>query len=45
MGKMKIAVMMGGVSSERDISLRPGEMVAGKLDRQTYEPVSVVYTM
>lgn len=44
MGKMKVAVLMGGVSSEHDISLRSGAMVAGNLDRQTYEPVPVVIT-
>ena len=42
MDRMKVAVLMGGLSSEHDVSLRSGAMVAGNLDRETYDPVPVV---
>lgn len=41
--KLKIAVLMGGVSSERDISLATGENVVSALDKKKYEvfPIDV----
>ena len=39
---MKVAVLMGGISSEREISLKSGEGVFQNLDREKYEPVKVV---
>ena len=42
MTKKKVAVLMGGVSSEHEVSLRSGAMVAGNLDRATYEAVPVI---
>lgn len=40
--KKKIAVIMGGISSEREISLKSGAGVLGSLDREQYEPIEVV---
>lgn len=39
---MKVAVVMGGISSEREISLKSGEGVFNSLDREKYEPFKVV---
>ena len=40
--KKKIAVIMGGISSEREISLKSGAGVFESLDREKYEPIEVV---
>lgn len=40
--KKKIAVIMGGISSEREISLKSGAGVFESLDREKYEPIKVV---
>lgn len=40
--KKKIAVVMGGISSEREISLKSGAGVFESLDRDKYEPIKVV---
>ncbi|WP_300276054.1 D-alanine--D-alanine ligase [Peptacetobacter sp.] len=40
--KKKIAVIMGGISSEREISLKSGSGVFESLDREKYEPIKVV---
>lgn len=42
-GRLRVAVIMGGASSERDVSLKSGEAVINALDRKkyrimTYEP-------
>lgn len=39
--KLKIAVIMGGVSNERDISIASGRMVAESLDRKKYEVLPI----
>ena len=39
---MKVGVIMGGVSSERDISLKSGNSVVENLDRSKYEVVPIV---
>lgn len=44
MGKSHVAVLMGGVSSEHDVSLKSGAMVAGNLDRTRYETTPVIIT-
>jgi D-alanine-D-alanine ligase len=41
MGKLRVAVLMGGDSSERDISLKSGTMVLRHLDRGKYDVVGV----
>ncbi|HFL3758365.1 TPA: D-alanine--D-alanine ligase, partial [Clostridioides difficile] len=38
---MKVGVIMGGTSSERDISLLTGKEMIAHLDRQKYEVVPV----
>lgn len=40
--KKKIAVVMGGISSEREISLKSGAGVFESLDREKYEPIKVI---
>lgn len=40
--KKKIAVIMGGISSEREISLKSGAGVFESLDREKYEPIKIV---
>jgi D-alanine-D-alanine ligase len=37
MGKLRVAVLMGGPSSEREVSLRSGQMVLKNLDPERYE--------
>lgn len=39
---MKIAVIMGGISSEREVSLNSGKEVFNSLDRNKYEVVEVI---
>lgn len=39
---MKIGVLMGGISSEREISLKSGEQVLKNLDKNKYEVVQVL---
>lgn len=39
---MKIGVIMGGISSEREISLNTGKEIVANLDKEKYEVVSIV---
>ncbi len=39
---MKVAVVMGGISSEREVSLKSGNEVFDNLDRDKYEVVKVI---
>lgn len=39
---MKIGVIMGGISSEREISLRSGKSIVENIDKNKYEVVSIV---
>lgn len=39
---MKIGVIMGGISSEREISLKTGQEIAANLDKNKYEVKSIV---
>ncbi|GAA0864060.1 D-alanine--D-alanine ligase [uncultured Clostridium sp.] len=39
---MKIAIVMGGISSEREVSLKSGEAVFNGIDKNKYEVVKVV---
>ncbi|SHJ85613.1 D-alanine-D-alanine ligase [Clostridium cavendishii DSM 21758] len=39
---MKIGVLMGGISSERDISLLSGKTIVENIDRQKYDVVEIV---
>ncbi len=36
---MKVAVIYGGISSEREISLRSGKAIIDNLDRNKYEVI------
>jgi D-alanine-D-alanine ligase len=40
--KKKIAIIMGGYSSEFEISLKSGQVVYNKLDRNTYDPYRII---
>lgn len=39
---MKVGVIMGGISSEREISLNTGREIANNLNKEKYEVVSIV---
>ena len=39
---MKVGVIMGGISSEREISLKSGESIVDNLDKNKYEVIPVV---
>lgn len=39
---MKIGVIMGGISSEREVSLQTGQEMSNHLDRSRYEVVPIV---
>ncbi|CEI72604.1 D-alanine--D-alanine ligase [Romboutsia hominis] len=39
---MKVGVIMGGVSSEREISLKSGRGILGSIDKNKYEVVEVI---
>lgn len=39
---MKIGVIMGGISSEREVSLNSGREILNNMDKERYEPVEVV---
>lgn len=39
---MKVGVIMGGISSERDISIKTGEEILANLDKTKYEPVKIL---
>lgn len=41
---MKIGVIMGGISSEREVSLKTGQEMINHLDRSLYEAVPIVVT-
>ncbi|NUM55876.1 MAG: D-alanine--D-alanine ligase [Candidatus Hydrogenedentes bacterium] len=44
MKKTHVAVLMGGVSSEHEVSLKSGAMVSGNIDRAKYDVTQVVIT-
>ena len=39
---MKIAVLMGGISSEKEVSLRTGAAITGALQRKGYDAYSLI---
>jgi D-alanine-D-alanine ligase len=39
--KLKVAVIMGGISSEKEVSLESGRNIFSKMDRQKYDPIAV----
>ncbi len=44
MSKKHVAVLMGGISSEHDVSIKSGTMVAGSLNRSRFEVTPIVIT-
>lgn len=40
-GKLRVAVVMGGISSEKEVSLESGRNIFTKMDRGKYDPVPV----
>ena len=40
-GKLKVAVLMGGISSERNVSLSTGKQILDALDRARYDVIGV----
>ncbi len=39
---MKVGVIMGGISSEREISLKSGNSIVEKIDKNKYEVMPIV---
>ena len=39
--KLKVGIIMGGVSSEKEVSLESGRNIFNKIDRTKYEPLSI----
>ncbi len=40
-GKLRVGVILGGISSEREVSLESGRNIFSKMDRTEYDPVPV----
>ncbi|HUH65784.1 MAG TPA: D-alanine--D-alanine ligase [Syntrophales bacterium] len=40
-GKLRVGIIMGGVSSEKEVSLESGRNIFNKIDRKKYEPIAV----
>mgnify|MGYP000945954462 CR=1 FL=1 len=40
-GKLKVGIIMGGLSSEKEVSLESGRNIFTKIDRAKYDPVSI----
>jgi len=41
MKKLRVGVILGGISSEREVSLNSGRNVHDNLDRETFEPIPI----
>jgi len=39
--KMRVGVIMGGISSEKEVSLESGRNIFSKMDRQKYDPLPI----
>jgi len=39
--KLRVGVVMGGISSEREVSLESGRNIYSKMDRQKYDPLPI----
>jgi D-alanine-D-alanine ligase len=39
--KLRVGVIMGGISSEKEVSLESGRNIFSKMDRQKYDPIAV----
>jgi len=40
-GKMRVGIIMGGMSSEKEVSLESGRNIFSKMDRKTYDPLPI----
>ena len=41
MGELRVGVILGGMSSEREVSLNSGRNVFDNLDREAYDPKAI----
>src|SRR5450759_5895120 len=41
MEKLRVGVILGGISSEREVSLNSGRNVHDNLDRENFEPIPI----
>jgi len=39
--RLKVGIVMGGVSSEREVSLESGRNIFNKIDRKKYDPIAI----
>ena len=39
--KIRVGIIMGGLSSEREVSLESGRNIFSKIDRRQYDPVPI----
>ena len=39
--KLKVGIIMGGLSSEKEVSLESGRNIFSKIDRRQYDPVPI----
>jgi D-alanine-D-alanine ligase len=39
--KLRVGVMLGGISSEKEVSLESGRNIFGKIDRKIYNPIPI----
>lgn len=40
-GKLRVGVILGGVSSEKEVSLESGRNIFAKMDRKKYDPIAI----
>lgn len=40
-GKRRVGIIMGGMSSEREVSLESGRNIFSKIDRKRYQPLAI----
>jgi len=41
--KLKVGIIMGGVSSEKEVSLESGRNIFSKIDRKKYDPLPIFF--
>ena len=39
--KLRVGIIMGGISSEREVSLESGRNIFSKIDRRRYDPIPI----
>jgi len=40
-GRLRVSIVMGGVSSEKEVSLESGRNIFNKIDRKKYDPIAI----